>query len=66
MTAKEEALKQIAGIAREHDLTAPEILAELSPSEEASDSKSSILTRLFGYLGGIFVLAKYQNGVITA
>ena len=57
MTAKEQALKQIADIAREHDLTAAEILAQLSPSEEASDSKSSILTRLFGYLGGIFVLA---------
>ena len=57
MTAKEQALKQIADIAREHDLTAADILAELSPSKEAADSKSSILTRLFGYLGGIFVLA---------
>ena len=57
MTAKEQALKQIADIVREHDLTAAEILVQLSPSEEASDSKSSILTRLFGYLGGIFVLA---------
>ena len=57
MTAKEQALNQIAEIAREHDLTADEILAELSPSKEASDSKSSVLTRLFGYLGGIFVLA---------
>ena len=57
MTAKEQALQQIADIAREHNLTPPEILAELSPSKEASDSKSTILTRLFGYLGGIFVLA---------
>ena len=57
MTAKEQALKHIADIAREHDLTASDILAELSPSKEATDSKSSILTRLFGYLGGIFVLA---------
>ena len=57
MTAKQQALKQIADIAREHDLKAAEILAELSPSKVASDSKSSILTRLFGYLGGIFVLA---------
>ncbi len=57
MTTKEQALKQIAGIAREHDLTSVEILAELSPGKEASDSKSSILTRLLGYLGGIFVLA---------
>ena len=57
MTAKEQALQQIADISREHNLTLPEILAELSPSKEASDSKSTILTRLFGYLGGIFVLA---------
>jgi hypothetical protein len=57
MTAKEQALRQIADIAREHNLTPPELLAELSPSKEASDSKSTILTRLFGYLGGIFVLA---------
>ena len=57
MTAKKQALKEIAEIAREHDLTAAEVLEQLSPSEEASDSKSSILTRLFGYLGGIFVLA---------
>ena len=57
MTAKEKALNQIADIAREHDLTAADILAQLSPSKEASDSKSSVLTRLFGYLGGIFVLA---------
>jgi len=57
MTAKEQALKHIADIAREHDLTAAEIAAELSLTEAASDSKSSVLTRLFGYLGGIFVLA---------
>ena len=57
MTAKEEALQRIAEIAREHALTAAEILATLSPSAESSDSKSSALTRLFAYLGGIFVLA---------
>ena len=57
MTAKKQALKQIGDIARQHDLTAAEILEELSPSDEPSDSKSSVLTRLFGYLGGIFVLA---------
>ena len=57
MTEKEQALKQVAVIAREHSLTAAEILQELSSSTESSDSKSSLLTRLFGYLGGIFVLA---------
>ena len=57
MTAKQQALKQIADIAREHGVTAAEILEELSASAKGPDSKSSLLTRLFGYLGGIFVLA---------
>jgi hypothetical protein len=57
MTPKEQALRQIADIAREHDLTPDQIVAALSPSEGASDSKSSLLMRLLGYLGGIFVLA---------
>ncbi len=57
MTAKEQALRQIADIAREHGLTSDDILTHLSPAEQGSDSKSSILTRLLAYLGGIFVLA---------
>ena len=57
MSTKEQALKQIADLARAHDLTTAEVLAELPSSEEASDSQSSTLTRLLGYLGGIFVLA---------
>ena len=50
MSTKEQALKQIADLARAHDLTTAEVLAELPSSEEASDSQSSTLTRLLGYL----------------
>ena len=58
MTAKENALREIAAIASRHDLTAAEVLAALSLSETGDrDNESSILTRLFGYLGGIFVFA---------
>ena len=63
MTAKENALREIAAIASQHDLTAAEVLAVLSPAalsraETADgDDKSPVLTRLFGYLGGIFVFA---------
>ena len=57
MTAKQQALKQIADIAREHGVTTAEIVEELSASAKGPDSKSSLLTRLFAYLGGIFVLA---------
>ena len=58
MTAKQNALLEIAAIASQHDLTPAEILAELAPSDTPSgDDESSILTRLFGYLGGIFVFA---------
>ncbi len=57
MTAKQQALKQIADTAREHGVTAAEIVEELSASAKDPDSKSSLLTQLFAYLGGIFVLA---------
>ena len=57
MTRKEQALEKIAEIARAHDITAAEILGKVSPSQQASPGKSTIVTRLFGYLGGIFVLA---------
>ncbi len=57
MTAKEEALRRIAAIAREHDLETADILAELSARDGASAPKLSVLTRLLSFLGGIFVLA---------
>ena len=57
MTAKEQAREHIVEIAREHDLTAAEILEALSSSTQASDSRASLLTNLFAYLGAIFLLA---------
>lgn len=57
MSAKEDALKQIAAIVREHDLSAAEVLAEISSAPDESDDKTSVLTKMLGYFGGIFVLA---------
>ncbi len=57
MSAKEDALKHIAAIAREQDLTSAEVLAALSNTEDSSEEKTSVLTKLLGYFGGIFVLA---------
>ncbi len=58
MTAKQNALQEIAAIASQHDLTPAEVLAALpSSGTDSGDKQSSILTRLLGYLGGIFVFA---------
>ena len=57
MTPKEEALGQIAEIAREHGITTEEIRTQLSTPEQAAGSRTSVLTSLLSYLGGIFVLA---------
>lgn len=57
MTPKQEALERIAEIAREHGITADELRAQLAAPAKSADSKTSVLTRLLSYLGGIFVLA---------
>jgi hypothetical protein len=57
MTPREQALNTIAGLAREYGITPEEIQAHLSSPEESVDSKTSVLTRLLSYLGGIFVIA---------
>lgn len=57
MSSKDEALRQIADLAREHGLTASEVVEALSATEPDAEVQSSKLTRLLGYLGGIFVLA---------
>jgi hypothetical protein len=57
MTSKEQALNRIAELAREHGLTRDEVVGAVAVAETVADSQSSKLTRLFGYLGGIFVLA---------
>ena len=57
MSAQEDALRQIAAIAREHGLSAADVMAAISAREDESDGKTSALTKLLGFLGGIFVLA---------
>lgn len=57
MTAKQEALRRIAVIAREHDLKPADILAELDAAEKPAARELSVLTRLLGFLGAVFVLA---------
>lgn len=57
MTPKEHALQTIAALAREHGITPEEIRAQLAITAEPVDSKTSVLTRLLSYLGGIFVIA---------
>jgi hypothetical protein len=54
---RQEALGQIAEIARQHRLTARDIATFMVEGREASQRRSEILTRLFAYLGGIFVFA---------
>ncbi len=52
--AKHEALSQIATLARDHDITLDEIGAHLT-QERLHSKDSSWLTRLFGYLGAVFI-----------
>lgn len=56
---RDDALQDIADIAKRHGLTAEDIVRALSlPAAEKTAVRSSgILMRLFGYLGGIFVFA---------
>ncbi len=58
MTAREQALAQIVALAQTHQLTAEQIQTALGkPQIEASKKDGSTLTRVFTYLGGIFILA---------
>lgn len=54
-TAREDALAEIAAIARRHGLTAQEIGGALEQTE--SRRKTEVVNRLFGYLGGAFVFS---------
>jgi len=59
MTAREDALQEIAEIAQRHQLKSDEILAALKqvkPRDQATRS-SGILAKIMAYLGGVFVLA---------
>ena len=59
MTERDDALRQIAEIAAQHQIRASEIIEVLSgkkPADQAERS-SGIVARVMAYLGGIFVLA---------
>ncbi|MDD9900642.1 MAG: DUF2157 domain-containing protein [Alphaproteobacteria bacterium] len=56
MMGKQDALAEITAIAKRHSLTAKEITAALHGTPESREHiSSSILSRLFGYMGGILL-----------
>ena len=58
MTAKEQALAQILTLAQTHQLSIEDIHAVLGrPLIEANKKNTGTLTRLFTYLGGIFIFS---------
>ncbi|MFO0389913.1 MAG: DUF2157 domain-containing protein [Alphaproteobacteria bacterium] len=55
---KQEAISEIIRLAKAFEICAEEISAGLIPAADKSiKSTGSVVTRVFGYLGGIFVLA---------
>jgi len=58
MSNKDDALQEIALIARNNKLSIEDIIRALAPSVEKTERESrSIISRLFGYIGGILVFA---------
>lgn len=58
MTTRQDALQEIVTLARLNNLTAADIVHALTDKKEAAVTESSgILSRLFGYIGGILVFA---------
>ena len=58
MSDKEDALQEIVSIAKHNNITLTEIAAALTDMPaQAAKRTSGILSKLFGYLGGIFVFA---------
>jgi hypothetical protein len=62
MLHKEDALQDIVSLARHNNITLEEIAAALSnmsasTQTQAAKQTSSVLSKLFGYIGGIFVFA---------
>lgn len=57
MSQKDEALQEIAIIARNNKLTIAEIAAALAPALQKEKESSGILSRAFNYLGGILIFA---------
>lgn len=58
-SAREEALEQIAQLARQHSLAIDEIAARLKRDEppSAADKGATTLKTLLGYLGGVFIFS---------
>jgi len=55
---KQDALQDIVAIARNHQISADEITKALrEPSAMADTRSAGVLSKLFGYIGGIFVFA---------
>jgi hypothetical protein len=58
VTARDDALVEIVALVRQHGLTVGEIASALERDPHTSVARSSgILSRVFGYLGGMFVFA---------
>ncbi|NOS96527.1 MAG: DUF2157 domain-containing protein [Methylotenera sp.] len=58
MSLKEDALQDIVSLARHNQITLEEIAQAFnSPQIQAVKASSSVLSKLFGYIGGIFVFA---------
>ena len=59
MTTRQDALEEIADIARRHSLTAADIAAHLSttPAESKKAEGGGLVSKLLGYMGGILVFA---------
>jgi len=58
MSLKEDALQDIVSLAKHNQITLEEIAQALNtPQVQAGKQSSSVLSKLFGYIGGIFVFA---------
>lgn len=58
MSSKEQAMTQIAALVEEHNISLEELTSALSRREiDANKGDAFTLTRVFSYLGGIFILA---------
>lgn len=56
-SSREDALAEIADIAQRHQLSAADIAAFLAQGAAEPQRRAEILTKLFGYLGGLLVFA---------
>lgn len=58
MSSKEDVLQDIVSLARGNSITLQEIATALqAPQQQAQKEPSTVLSKLFGYIGGIFVFA---------